>query len=146
MRVYIAGPMAGIPDYNHTAFEQRAKDLEALDHIPANPSGIKPPAHDGPCLGDPVEGRDHHYGCQLRAGLEMLMYCDAISLLPGWQESRGASTEEHVARSLGLFVMHDGTPIRCGFCDGTDFYGPIVVKHKIFVHRDSCPIDVDQSL
>lgn len=33
------------------------------------------------------------------------MYCDAICFLDGWEQSTGARTEEHVARSIGLKVV-----------------------------------------
>lgn len=141
MRVYIAGPIAGKPDGNRPAFEKRARELKALDHVPVNPWDVSPVGHQGDCIGDRVEGEDYHrYGCLLRADIEALMYCDAISMLPGWRESRGASTEEHVARSLGLMIMHDGSPILCGFCDGDERYGPLTVRHKIYVHENACPI------
>jgi uncharacterized protein DUF4406 len=45
---------------------------------------------------------EHRYGCFLREDLMVLLFCDGFTLLPGWEESVGASTEEHVARALGL--------------------------------------------
>lgn len=102
MRVYIAGPIAGMPNGNEQAFNLRAGELLNAGHEPVNPWDIEPD-HTGPCLGEPVPYSSiHGYGCFLRADIEVLMYCDAITLLPGWQDSRGASTEERVARALSL--------------------------------------------
>lgn len=107
MRVYIAGPIAGYPDGNRGAFRERAQKLREDGHVPVNPWDIGPD-HDGPCAGGgPVDHEDtgHQYGCYLRADIEVLLYCEGISLLPGWEQSRGASTEEHIARSIGLEVV-----------------------------------------
>lgn len=105
-RVYIAGPIAGYHDENREAFSDRAKVLRSLGHEPVNPWDIAPDHAEGSCCGRPVPHEPvHRYGCLLREDLRVMMYCDAITLLPGWEESIGASTEEHVARSLGLEVV-----------------------------------------
>ena len=106
MRVYIAGPIAGKENGNREAFAQRARLLVEMGLEPVNPWDI-PPDHDqGSCCGAPVPHESvHRYGCLLREDIKILMYCDAITLLPGWQDSVGASTEEHVARSIGLKVL-----------------------------------------
>lgn len=36
------------------------------------------------------------------------MYCDAITLLEGWEYRRGARTENHVATSIGIPVFQLG--------------------------------------
>lgn len=108
MKVYIAGPMTGIPDMNRAAFAQRAKELIALGHDPLNPLDIKPDHGGVPCCGgiSAEASTTHEYGCFLRADIVgMLQHCEAISLLDGWEASRGASAEEHVARAVGLKVI-----------------------------------------
>lgn len=106
MRVYIAGPINGRPDGNRAAFKDAADRLRSQGFEPVNPWDI-PGDHEGPCIGGPVDHseNDHQYGCYLRADIEVLMYCDAICFLDGWEESKGASTEAHVARSIGLKVV-----------------------------------------
>lgn len=42
------------------------------------------------------------------ARLRELLGCNAIVLLAGWAQSRGATLEHHVASSLGLTVFHAG--------------------------------------
>lgn len=104
-RIYIAGPIAGKPDGNRQAFADRANELKAAGYEPVNPWDILPGDHKGPCIGGavPVELEpQHHYGCLLRADIVELMFCDGINLLPGWEDSKGARTEHHVATSIGL--------------------------------------------
>lgn len=106
MRVYIAGPIKGKPDGNRAAFKDAAVRLEAMGHTPVNPWDI-PAAHVGPHIGEEVPHTEngHRYGCYLRSDIETLMHCDAICFLDGWETSKGASTEAHVAESIGLKVV-----------------------------------------
>ncbi|MDP4455455.1 DUF4406 domain-containing protein, partial [Escherichia coli] len=38
MKIYIAGPMTGYPDYNRAAFNAKASELMAEGHIVLNPA------------------------------------------------------------------------------------------------------------
>lgn len=109
MLVYIAGPIAGKENGNKAAFQEAEIRVIRAGHTPVNPWGI-PPDHGSTkcCPGQPTEHEPdsrHNYGCYLRADIEKLMYCDAIMFLDGWDQSRGASTEAHVAASLGIKVV-----------------------------------------
>lgn len=95
-RVYIAGPMTGIPALNRPAFMQAEQQLLALGAVPANP------VRNG--LPDSAPWEAH-----MRADLAMLTLCDEILLLPGWAFSRGATLEVHIARALGMRVHRIGT-------------------------------------
>ena len=106
LRVYIAGPIKGMPNGNREAFAAAATELKALGFAPVNPWEIPPGDHPGQqCIGEPVDGAAHHYGCYLRADIVELLACDAITMLPGWDLSKGASTEHHVAASIGLRMV-----------------------------------------
>lgn len=92
MRIYIAGPMTGYEDLNFPAFHAESARLRGLGYEVVNPAEINP---------DPnAEWID----C-MRADLRELLDCAAIALLPGWEKSRGASLEHHVASSLGMHVF-----------------------------------------
>jgi hypothetical protein len=108
LRVYVAGPINGYPDGNREAFAKRALQLTELGFEPVNPWNVGAEHDQGPCVGGPAYNTEspHQYGCYLREDIKVLMYCDGITLLRGWQDSRGASAEEHVARALGLQVIH----------------------------------------
>jgi hypothetical protein len=93
MRLYIAGPMTGYPEFNYPAFYAAERALKALGYDTLNPARI--------------DGRE---GCKewldfMRASLLDLAACDGIAALPGWQDSRGAALEVYIAQSLGLPVQ-----------------------------------------
>ena len=91
-RIYIAGPMTGLPELNFPAFHAMAAHLRSLGHHVVNPAEINV---------DPAKG----WAECMRADIRELVSCTAICLLPGWEKSRGASLEHHIAQSLGFEVM-----------------------------------------
>lgn len=89
MKVYIAGPMSGLPDFNYPAFFKAAERLRAAGYEVENPAENKP------------EGTAS-WQAYMRMSLVQISRVDGIALLPGWQESKGASLEVHIAEALGL--------------------------------------------
>lgn len=94
-RVYVAGPMSGLPDMNYPAFHEAAARLRAKGWHVENPAENPDPHVDASC----------HWTAYMRMGVSQLMTCHAIYLLPGWQQSKGASLEYLIAQRLGLQVM-----------------------------------------
>lgn len=96
-RVYIAGPMTGLPELNFPAFHAAAADYRKRGCHVENPAEINP---------DPsMEWAD-----AMRADIPRLLTCDTIVLLPGWGNSRGALLELHIAREVGMAITWaDGT-------------------------------------
>lgn len=94
-RIYIAGPMTGLPDFNYPAFNAEAARLRALGFHVENPAENPAP----PC---------GSWAGYMRLAIAQLVTCDAICLLPGWSASRGASIEHDLAVHLGLAVMYQG--------------------------------------
>ena len=90
MKVYIAGPMTGLPQFNRPAFHQAALNLSFEHHVPLNPA----------ILPDGLTEADY-----LAVGITMLQRADAIFLLTGWQFSAGARAENALALKLGLEVI-----------------------------------------
>lgn len=90
-RVYLSGPMTGIADFNFPAFRAWAAKLREQGFAVVNPAEI--------------QEADSWEMC-LRLDLRELCTCDAIALMPGWETSKGANLELHVAHRLGLEVMH----------------------------------------
>ncbi|MNQ97696.1 Nucleoside 2-deoxyribosyltransferase [compost metagenome] len=93
MRTYLAGPMTGHPDLNFPLFLAEAKRLRSAGYEVVNPAEINV---------DPSKGWKE---C-MRADIAELVKCDAIAMMPGWQQSRGASLEHHIATQLGLIVIN----------------------------------------
>lgn len=87
-QVYIAGPMTGHDDFNFPAFyEAEARWRKAGWDVvnPANPDWL-----------------DWSWEDCMEKCLGLLIRCDAIALLDGWQSSRGARIEYAVARECGI--------------------------------------------
>lgn len=92
-RIYIAGPMTGLPDWNRPAFNAAAAQLTEAGYRVWNPVGN----------GVALSAEWHHH---LRADLRALTLCGRLALLPGWTKSKGACLEEHIARQLGMTIMY----------------------------------------
>lgn len=92
-RVYVAGPMTGLPEFNFPAFNAESASLRAQGLTVLNPAehGI-------------VEGAD--WADYLRHDIAGLASCERIHLLPGWSNSKGAKLEMHIAQTLGMTVTH----------------------------------------
>ena len=107
-RCYIAGPIAGVPDFRER-FAAAVPAVEALGYEVVNPCDIPPADHDGECPPgyDPGEDASGHTSsaCYMRADLRALLDCDAIFMLPGWRESRGATVEHAVAVACGMTIL-----------------------------------------
>ena len=89
LRVYIAGPMTGLPQYNYPLFDAVEQALTQAGHSVFNPAAI-----------GRVHGFAKPYGFYLRESLQMMLECNAIAMLPGWKQSRGASLEYTIATAL----------------------------------------------
>jgi len=107
MRVYICGPIAGHPDLNRASFERAAAFLKERGDTPVNPHDIPVWEHEGECppvYGYKNPGAEHDGGCYLRTDIAVMVTCERIYRLKGWQKSFGASKEVIVAELLKMFV------------------------------------------
>ena len=132
MRTYISGPMSGKPDLNRAAFDAAEKRLTAQGHFVINPHRVSEQ------FGTPEElaaSFETYYDCLkfygegffttslpsrkalqtsriaravMDADLAAVRSCDAIYLLRGWENSRGAKKELAEAITHGLKVMLEG--------------------------------------
>lgn len=89
MKLYLAGPMSGLPDFNYPLFNRYAALLRERGHVVFNPAE----AHDGE-VGLPLEK-------YFETDLPEVCRADALAVLPGWEESNGATLEIDLARHLG---------------------------------------------
>lgn len=97
-RIYISGPITGVPDYNRRAFQTAEDLIWEAGYTPVNPHKLPP-------LAD-VELPWEDY---LKKDLRELLLCDAVVLLEGWSGSRGALLEIQVSRAVGIPVFESIT-------------------------------------
>jgi hypothetical protein len=106
MRAYIAGPRTGVADYNRGAFISAAETLRARGHTIVSPVELDG-AEEG-MVGD--DGAPLPEDVYLR-GLERCVAAllgravEAVIVLPGWEDSRGARLEVDVARMFGKPIL-----------------------------------------
>lgn len=118
MKVYLAGPMRGVPDFNFPAFHAAAARLRAQGHEVFSPAenDIKRFGKDaatGNATGDERQlaeavGSDVMAVRRRVFEDDLTWICreaDAIALLPGWSGSRGARAEKAAAEALGLAII-----------------------------------------
>lgn len=91
-RIYLSGPMAGLPDLNFPAFHAEAARLRSMGFDVVNPAEINP-------------GGNKSWEECLRADIKALCDCDTIALMPGWEASKGSHLEAHIAHRVGIKVV-----------------------------------------
>ncbi|ARB27262.1 DUF4406 domain-containing protein [Pseudomonas tolaasii] len=91
-RIYLSGPMTGLPDLNFAAFHAMTTNLRAGGHTVTNPAEINP---NGGTWND----------C-MRRDIVALMDCETVATLPGWEHSKGARLEVLIAEHLGMKVVN----------------------------------------
>ena len=90
---YLSGPMTGYAEFNYPAFAANTKRLRDAGHTVWNPA-------------EHFAGRtDMQYADYIKADVAQVMLSRAVAVLPGWEKSKGAALEVHLARVLGLPVV-----------------------------------------
>jgi len=108
MKVYLAGPMRGYKNFNQEAFIAGAALLRADGHEVWSPyeDNISNGLDTNGMTGDQDEAeRIRPLRECLAADLNWIcLHADAVAVLPGWENSLGATAEVATARALGLPV------------------------------------------
>ena len=112
-KIYIAGPMRGIPLYNFPEFDKAAEKLFNEGWDPVNPAELDrelgyhpeemPVSFDWNSLPEGFPLKEI-----VAKDIDALTECDAIYMLAGWERSKGAKAELAVAIWLGLEVLFAG--------------------------------------
>lgn len=112
LRVYIAGPMRGYPYFNFPAFDKAAADLKCYDYEVVSPAEMdREIGFDPELLGADYDWTDLN-ACEfslhdaIDRDVAALKTCDAIFLLEGWLDSKGARAEKALADWLGLEIIY----------------------------------------
>ena len=99
-KVYISGPMTGYPNWNKEAFEKAAEHVRKQGWTPYSPCDIQELPPDNTPISTAA------YRQYLTDDLNVLLDMDAIYMLTGWEKSKGANVEKHVAEALGMPVYY----------------------------------------
>lgn len=92
MKLYISGPITGKPNKNIEQFNTLADKLRTLGYEVLNPFDLDQEGFNP----------EQCWFKYLKRDLKELLSCDALCLLPGWEESKGARLEVVVAIQLEL--------------------------------------------
>lgn len=124
--LYLAGPMAGLPDHNWPAFEQAADDLRRAGYLVESPVEIVQEQRllddwDGVSELTPAQRQRVMRECFRALVGDGVRYrgVDGLALLDGWESSAGARAEAEVGAAIGLPCMPvGGWLVRAGLRKG----------------------------
>lgn len=92
-RVYISGAIAGHDiEERKIAFANVEDMLQRLGYEPVNPFNNGIPA-------------EEHWRVHMHADIKLLLDCDFIYMMKGWEMSKGCKLEHDVATSCGITVL-----------------------------------------
>lgn len=111
-RVYIAGPMRGLPNLNKDAFYIAERNWRKAGWLVVNPAKLDSTADDMTFA-----------GC-MRRDIKKITVCHALAILPGIEESEGGNIEEFISLVIGNKVF-----------DANTFEGVELVYERVYVRR-----------
>lgn len=93
LKLYVAGPMTGLPGKNLAAFNLAARALTAAGYVVINPA-----RHDHTHPGE-------SWQTYMRLAILDVLLAQGVALLPGWESSKGAKLEWRIADALGIPIF-----------------------------------------
>lgn len=97
-KLYISGPMTGLPDNGYPSFNESARVLRANGHKVYNPAEIPDVPASVP--------KNRTWIWYMKKALIMMLKADVIVLLPGWNKSKGAKVERWLAKILCYEILY----------------------------------------
>lgn len=124
MLIYVSGPMTGYPKWNYPAFREAALCLRENGHIVLNPA-------------ETAGGSTHLTRSQfLYIDIGYVQAAEALVVLPGWKQSRGALLEVHIAHSLEKPVFWFDPEVGLGPQIEIERFGVIVTPQQAEMDLD----------
>ena len=115
VKIYLAGPMRNIPEFNFPAFHAAAAKLRADGHEVFNPAERDVDRHGGVDISkgnatgdEAVAAKEHGFDLNIALLEDLTFIClhaEAIVLLPGWRNSKGTTAEHAVGIALGRQII-----------------------------------------
>ena len=96
MKIYLAGPMRGIEEYNFPRFREAAEQLRGRGYEVVSPHELDEAEWE---LAEQIELTTKAY---MRRDLPLMLDCDGVVVLEGWTASKGALIEWTVAIQCGM--------------------------------------------
>lgn len=98
MKIYISGPITGLPIAKVRAdFAAAEKAIKRLGHEGINPCKLQ----------DILNPETTTWEQFMEPALGLLRACDAVAFLPGWEKSHGSRTEYYEAMSGRKDLFYD---------------------------------------
>lgn len=97
MKAYLAGPMRGFHKFNFPAFDAAAEEIRKLGWEVISPADI-----DRENGFDPEDDEEPDLLPIIKRDVKAILECDAIIMLPGWENSTGANAEIGLAYWAGM--------------------------------------------
>ena len=115
MKIYLAGPMRGLPEFNFPAFHRYAAQLRAEGHTVFSPAekdieragGVD--ISRGNATGSLAQlEKQHGFSARVAIADDLDFICrhaEGIAMMPGWQNSKGATLEHLAAQFCGIEII-----------------------------------------
>ena len=117
-RIYIAGPMRGVPEFNFPSFREartRLREAGWTVHCPAERDEVDGFDATGLTGREDLTALDFNLAEAFEACIEDILRSEAVALLPGWAASDGARTEAKIAlltgRPVFAYLKHRPIPL-----------------------------------
>jgi nucleoside 2-deoxyribosyltransferase len=135
-RIYIAGPMTNLPNFNFPEFFQAAKALTIGGWDVVNPAQHDLDTGSVSSYFEGAEGdlmtyaasEDFDLTATLLWDLNQVAKCDAIYMLDGWENSKGATAEIGLAKALGKEIIYQNASVDTSLESETEYQRRVAVE------------------
>lgn len=94
MKLYVAGPMSGLPRFNYPVFDLVTNALRSRGYEVVSPAETE------------LDHETATYDDFMREGLSNMLKCDGVAVIEGHLQSKGAMYECKIARDTKMPILH----------------------------------------
>lgn len=103
--VFLSGPISGMTDGIH--FNVAATKIHAIGWRTINPFGLINVYGGVDDSTASASNNDANHTFWMRKSLSLMMDCDAVYFVAGWEKSKGARIERALVESIGMEIITD---------------------------------------